>query len=371
MIRPSDSDRQIMPAGLRKEEFNMYKFVLLDPRRNAEAIQKNNQVFYNSGITGVYGIEVTIPELAEGLVRNIDPQHTGPGGTDTAAIEVAVSVELPPDGATLATIRADLDSVGSMAILAIRARGESLEPAMGRVQLVAESDKFLHGPWRGSKGFPTRDNPWPEGKISQLAAIAAAVADFKTPLGDRVALVERWLLIGEEPASYREKVEAERLDLVTALRKGEIKIEVSSEETPTGKLAAISMADDPDNGRYDRYEIYKVAKKVVVVESSHRAATAVGYMVAPVVLAINPVFPGPGGPYLKYTICVFETKFADIKSALAELNELEPGWGGSPTIGGSPQGVSSRLAKETVLEVLKEYCCDVEVEETYYRSNKV
>ena len=41
-----------------------------------------------------------------------------------------------------------------------------------------------------------------------------------------------------------------------------------------------------------------------------------------------------------------------IKSALAELAALEPGWGGSPTIGGSPQGVSSLLTTEQVVEVV-------------------
>jgi hypothetical protein len=76
-----------------------------------------------------------------------------------------------------------------------------------------------------------------------------------------------------------------------------------------------------------------------------------------VVEALNPSFRlGAGEPHRKFTICAFEaSKYADIKSALAELATLEPGWGGSPTIGGSPQGVSSTLSVERVVEVLTKY----------------
>lgn len=45
----------------------------------------------------------------------------------------------------------------------------------------------------------------------------------------------------------------------------------------------------------------------------------------------------------------------DIPAAMAELNQLEAGWGGRPTIGGSPKDSGSRLAVETVVEVLKKH----------------
>lgn len=45
----------------------------------------------------------------------------------------------------------------------------------------------------------------------------------------------------------------------------------------------------------------------------------------------------------------------DIPAAMAELNQLETGWGGRPTIGGSPKEGGSRLAEETVVEVLKKH----------------
>jgi hypothetical protein len=80
---------------------------------------------------------------------------------------------------------------------------------------------------------------------------------------------------------------------------------------------------------------------------------AMGYSRAPVVIALNPAFaPGGGEPIRKFTIAAYEPQWLDIPAALAELNELEQGWGGSPTIGGSPQGVSSTLSVEQVVDVV-------------------
>jgi hypothetical protein len=304
-----------------------YSFALLDPRPIPAAEEANAKVF---AIGPVLGVEVTVSQLAARCVLgNIDPQHSG-GNAGLAAIEAAMTAELPPEGATLATVRPDLDSVGGMAIIAMRARGENLAPVMERVRLVAEADKFARGGYPGPKPLPTRDTPWSEESTASesrsLAAIAAAVMDFKVGVADRVRAMEVWLLSGEEPASYRAQVERERTELIRALETGEI----------SHRLAA--------NGR------------IAVVESTHRAATSVGYSLAPVVVALNPTFRlGTGEPHRKFTICQYAGGFADIKAALAELNKLEPGWGGSPTIGGSPQGVSSTLTTDKVVEVVRRH----------------
>lgn len=303
-----------------------FNFVVLDPRPvGAEA---NDKVFASGP---VYGLEVTIPALAARCVANLDPQHTG-GDATLASIELALTADLPPEGAILATVRPDLDSVGAMAVLSIRARGESLESAVDRIRLVADADKFVRaGGYPGPQPLPTTDNPWPKTGASaeavrELAAMAAAVADFKVPMVERVSVMGRWLLTGEEPESYRQKVESERADLIRALESGEI----------IRQLVA--------------------GGKVAVVESTHRAATMVGYSLAPVVVALNPSFRlGGGEAHRKFTICAYSAQFADIRSALAELAELEPGWGGSPTIGGSPQGVSSVLTTNQVVGVLAKH----------------
>lgn len=328
-------------------------FQILDPRPIPVATEANEKVF---AAGPVYGIEVTVPALATRCVANIDPQHARAGDATLAAIEVALTAELPPAGATLATVRADLDSVGAMAVFLINGDYRNaclvdpntpvgqlcyygvktpLTPedteAMARIRMVADADKFARGGWPGVHPLPTKDNPWPEQSASAessrpLAAIAAAVADFKVPLATRVETMARWLLFGEEPEKYRAQVEKERLDMIVALETGAIKYETHSE----GRIA--------------------------VVESTHRAATMVGYSLAPVVVALNPSFrQGPGEPYKKFTICAFESQFADIKVALAELATLEAGWGGSPTIGGSPQGVSSALTIDQVVIVVEKH----------------
>lgn len=300
-----------------------FEFALLDPRPIPAAVETNEKIFARGP---VYGIEVTVPALAARCIGNLDPQHTG-GNADRAAVEDAVEVELPLEGATLATVRADLDAIGAMAIFSLRAKGENLAPAMERIVHIATADTFARGGWPGPRPLPTADNPWPaDGAIDatqELAAMSAAIADFRVPLAERIATMEKWLLAGDEPAPYRASVERERADLIRALESGEIKHSLAAD----GRIA--------------------------VVESTHRAATMVGYSLAPVVIARNPALKlGAGEPHVKYTACAFEPKFADIKSALAELAEIEPGWGGSPTIGGSPQGVSSKLTIEQVVGVV-------------------
>src|SRR3990167_785149 len=98
----------------------MYQFATIDPRNIPAAAEANDKVFANP----VYGIEVTVPALAKRCTFNLDPQHSG-GDANRAAIEDALTAELPSEGSTLATVRAGLDAAGSLAIFHLRAKGES------------------------------------------------------------------------------------------------------------------------------------------------------------------------------------------------------------------------------------------------------
>ncbi|MEA3463777.1 MAG: hypothetical protein U9R14_01750 [Patescibacteria group bacterium] len=326
----------------------MYNYATLDPRPIPAANTANEKVF----ATGpVVGIEVTVPALASRCVTNIDPQHAGQN-VDLAAIEEALTAELPPSKSVLATVRADLDSVGAMTVFNLRqdnsiGRTESVwqqhcprcswdhyglcDDILGRVKLVAESDKFARGGWPGVRPLPTAEKPFDNETASaesdsRLAPIAAAVADFKVLLPDRVAIMERWLLTGEEPAGYREKFVAARQELAKAIANGAI----DAKSVAEGKIARVI--------------------------STHRAATSIGYCMSPVVVALNPEFRFQGGePHKKFTICQFTPGYVDLKAVLAELAGLEQGWGGSPIIGGSPQGVSSTLTIEQVVEVVAKH----------------
>lgn len=285
--------------------------------------------------TPTFGVEVTDPALgAACLAGNLDPQHLG-RRSDLSAIEVLTKL-LQGEG-QVATISPDLDSIGSMAVLDIAmgaiAQLNALAGAiMQRIELIGKADRFERGDWPGVRPLPTIESPWCDeiagaSDTRELAAMAAVVADFKLPLEERVKLLRRWLTTGEEPTEYRAKVEAERLDMVKALTDGHISIDIAG-----------------NSGR------------IAVVISTHRAGLAVGYHRASVVIALNPEFRFKGAePIRKFTVSQYREGLVDLRAVFAALSEIEPGWGGSPVIGGSPQGVSSVIETEEVVRIVEEH----------------
>lgn len=286
-----------------------YRYAVLDPRSGAD----NESIFENS----VFGIEVTVPALAVRCTGgNIDPQHTG-GNANLAAIEAALTVQLPVEGATLATVRVDLDAVGSMAVLSFRRKEIDFAPAMERIGQVAEADKFSQGGWPGVRPLAEFGK-----EVDPLASIAAAIGDFKVPIDQRVTWMEQWLLSGKEPENYQTQVQREKADIIRALGEGSISV--------------------------------KLMDGIAVVESTHRAALSIGYRLSPVVIALNPEFRFQGGePSRKFTVCQFKTGYVNLGKIASELANLEKGWGGSPTIIGSPQGSSSVLTVEQVAGIVR------------------
>ncbi len=300
----------------REKAFEGYEVALLDPRPNAD----NSKVFEDKK---VYGIEVTIPALAEQCVSNLDPQHTG-GDHTKAAIEEALSCELPPKDAVLVTVRPDLDSFGSMAVFNMRQNDLVLnEDILDKVNRIAESDTFSKGSWSGEKELPTAENPWPEG-VTELSPLAAMVADFKVAPKERVTTLQKWFEENEIPREYEERLKTERQDLIKAIENGDITVTVKD--------------------------------GIALVESTHRSGIDMGYRKAPVVIAMNPKFQMQGGePYVKYTVAQYQGGYIDLPAALSDIQKLETGWGGSLTIIGSPQGVSSELSTDQLLEIIEKY----------------
>jgi hypothetical protein len=96
--------------------------------------------------------------------------------------------------------------------------------------------------------------------------------------------------------------------------------------------------------------------KVAYVESSHLSGIALGYSQAPVVVTLNPTFKqGAGEAYKKYTICQYDDTWIDLVAVKNELAHLEAGWGGSPTIIGSPQGKGSEISHEKIIEIVAKH----------------
>lgn len=285
----------------------MYSYTLIDPRPASREAELKRL----ASTPNVLGIEVTVPELADACgLGNLDPQHTG-GDSATAAIEEAVSCPLPPHGATLATVRADLDSLGSMAVLTLRMQGVTISgPIAERVALIADHDK----------------NPpaTTEGEVTPLQALNLPVFNHRIPISDRVALVAEYLTTGsftgqEEAASQirRDRAEQARVSETVTLAAG-------------GRIA--------------------------VVESTSRFAVSAAYQHAGVVVAVNPAFRFAGGePHRKVTVAQARLGLVDLKAVFADLSQIEPGWGGSPSVGGSPQGVGSQVPTAQVVAVLEKH----------------
>lgn len=311
------------------------EFVLFDPRPASLASEQARiLVLREQGYT-IVGVEVTVPALAGLCDVNIDPQHGTGGDSSMSAIALIAKhgIDLIPKGAqrvAFATVRPDLDSFGGIALLwwelqaPYSVQQHSSSAMRSRIQAIHLSDTFARGEWQ-PRELGT-------GEDSYLAAIARCVSDFKIPMRDRIEAVQRWLENGLEPIGYRSAYEQEQREILSALNTGEIAVDLS-----------------------ERYG-YPAENRVVVVQSRHRAATSIGYTQAPVVVALNPTFPvGGKPPVVKFTVCQYRTGYVDLVRVKDELASLEAGWGGSPTIIGSPQGVDSNLPLETVVEVVTKH----------------
>ena len=300
-----------------------YEYALLDPRPGAD------NSLWQQRQQDMFGIEVTVPALARMCKHgNCDPQHTEAWGNARCAIEAAMTMKPPRRRAVLATVRADLDSVGAMAVLTIR-KGliesdsdddVTTEPGFqDRVDRIIKADTFNNGPWPGTRPLPSEDE-W-DREEGFLGGIAAAVADHRETLTTRVIWMDSWLRTGRVRSDYHEKAYAEYISMVRALEQGKVGI-------LTFRVSDAMLA---------------------VVTSQHRWGLGIGYRTAPVVIAINPEFIFQGGEkHRKVTIAQYRAEYFDADELKAHLNELEPGWGGSNTIIGSPQGVSTELNDDAI-----------------------
>lgn len=278
------------------------------------------------------GVEVTDPALAAGCaLGNIDPQHGVNADPDApCAALAAVAHNLPPVGTALATLRPDLDSVAAMAVLTLRAEGEALTPAMHRrLEAVDQLDGFRMGPWPGPAVLPRcrKDLTFGEGG-GDLRVLTAAAGDRSLPLEARVALIAEWLRAGTPPPDHEAAAEVRCERLLSSLRLGATRVEARAD----GRIA--------------------------VVVSLEPGALALGYRLAPVVIALNPAFRFPNdktGP--KFTIARFAPEHANLDAAVAAIEHLEQGWGGQAGIKGSPQNGGSQLALDQVVEIVAKSLC--------------
>ena len=308
------------------------QFIVLDPRPASSSNEMERIVSLRKDGYFIIGVEVTIPDIAALCDINIDPQHSWGRPEESAirytmdrgAYELGELINMGGFGSQWAfiTVRPDLDSVGSMALLDHVSReanypvpltDEEKIKASSRVESIHIQDTFAMGGWKPSSLEEIGGN-------AELGAVTLAISDFKVSLDKRVGLMKEFLFTGEFPGQedFHAKWKQGQEAIKAAIDSGETVIE--------------------DHGY------------IAVIRSSLRSALAIGYTAAPVVVAVNEDFRFPSGEIgRKFTISQYKVGWVDLANVSKQLSEKEPGWGGSPTILGSPQGESSNLPLETVV----------------------
>lgn len=274
------------------------------------------------------GIEVTVPALAAACgLGNIDPQHTPGARADApAAVEAALDWPLPPEGARLATIRPDLDALGAMAVLGLRAQGVAPAALQARARRIAAVDRHDRGPWPGPRPLPeTLDDLLEDWPGRDLSLLAACMGDAALPMAARVAAMADWLLTGRAPESHAAAVQARWKGLAESLAMQTTLIECS----PCGRFAT--------------------------VVSLQPGALALGYRLAPISVALNTAFGFPDGKRgRKYTLARWGEGDGDLDAIVRLVSQRESGWGGQRGIKGSPQSHPSALCLREIRALVRD-----------------
>jgi hypothetical protein len=358
----------------------------------------------------ILGIEV--PPTAKNVLDmcnlgNIDPQHTD-GKLIGACQEVFERLSLrdakicdiidasQEGDVYLVTTRIDLDSVATMALMSLN---ENLDEMEDRIRCISDSDSFNCGDWSGFSKMHTVGNPWlVHGSVSDREKLAAVnwVTGWATPgcgnritLSQAVKIVGVWLKHGElrgfrppftfdmalsylsgedtfESAvigllyyAYQEAYEA-RIDTIQKIKSGDIKIVDAYDYF-------CNLADtEYPNDLYDRAyggdqramfleSMLRVSPGTIVItglNGSKPAPASFAYCKAPVSI-VEQIDPRSG--FRRISIAAFNEKYLDTKKLASALSKIEPGWGGTNTMVGSPQNSATNLTLETVLEFLVDF----------------
>lgn len=385
-----------------------YTFAAIDPRPAHRAA-----MLALLASTPTLGIEVTETELASACsLGNIDPQHghdrgalMSPGAFPAgyvregcmAAIDVACGCALPAVGATLATIRPDLDSVGSMAVLVLRALGlvdfavpTSVSSAVWhRVCDISSADSYRPGPWAPRllptvhRLFNADENAEPaDGRrsLAHLGAICSPRQGQTTiTIEERVAVMACWLLWGDDRAAWVADQQTQAADhaqpivaeigvrigkacgilgsdpwrahhfwarLETARQTVEASRRALAEELARPGAIRVECRHCGSPMEQDLRASHACADGCVPglaqLRLSHAGALGAGYCLAPVVVAFDQAVPG------KVTIAAAEDGRVDFGRLKSALNEAE----GMAAARHSPVMTSAPLPTGTTLHTL-------------------
>ncbi|MDO4161787.1 MAG: hypothetical protein Q4D80_02120 [Pseudomonadota bacterium] len=260
----------------------------------------------------IVGLEMTVPELAALCDKNIDPQHTYGNAAECCAKTVAQNAEnllaeYKGQDVVFVTNRVDVDSIASFVLADRFLQGQSVE-YNENVAKINEHDAFQGAKWNGPKPIEQAFDP-----DNKTAALASSIRVFMvTP--KNIEDVEQFIDTGNVDETTMNNYRIVQNGIIERVKSGEIKTEVVG--------------------------------GVAYVETTLSCATNVGYSMAPVVVAVNPAMKlGPQGePFRKVSICQHEVGYADLNAVADRFNQIESGWGGSPTFKGSKQGENCNIS---------------------------
>jgi hypothetical protein len=290
-------------------------------------LQKSNDV--------TIGFEITNDLISQYLDINIDPQHNFDQNTKTTCVEELINLlpklyeQTKNRRIWLFFLKTDLDSIAAATILYLYfSKSINIEnPVISeRIFNIANYDR--HGRKWEPKLFDNKVDLDKESELCECIkfkiprGLFMLISGWKNTLDHKISTMRDWILTG----TFKE------IDFYNQMATENFKEALSS-----SKIEIIS----PD--------------KLVFVRSNKRGACGIGYQFAPVVIAMNPSFRfgfGDSRVYgRKWAIAQCDSGFIPMSEILNSVLELEPGWGGSETIIGSPQLTPSRISKDDIVEI--------------------
>lgn len=284
-------------------------------------LEKIKQLSHNKKSV-LIGLEVTLSEFSNKLTFNIDPQHTWKKNNKITCLEKFKNI-LPSVGKDIVGkdlhfffLKPDLDSISAAAILDIYLDNPTWlfqEEISERINAIAEYDR--HG--RGDLNITT-DVKIPRGLFMY-------VSGWKNNIYNKINLTKTWILDGTFQG--------------------------------ISKYNRIADKKFKQSLFHSKIEII-IPKKVVLIKSINRGACGLGYKYAPITIALNPSYRfGINNSRVygkKWIIAQKNDGYLDMSGVLSNLQTLEPNWGGSPSIIGSPQDKPSKVTKDEIVEIVEQ-----------------
>jgi hypothetical protein len=287
-----------------------YRYALFHPGDGPKAERINDGILAAGDVCAVGAVRPPLAERCAGHIVWRSGMHS------TTTIEVALTAELPPPGATLAAEQRTLNVLGAMGVAAARVEGAELGPGVrDRIQQIAADS--AKPPWRPGMNMDINE-------VSECDALKTLVRYAGSAADARVATVYRWLRSG------------------TISRRDGVVRRVRRNRAEQERV-------------YDLVEV-EAGGRLAVIELTSTLAVRVAYHHAPVVIAADPESRSDSSPAPRdVKICQTRPRYVDLAAVLEELNGIESGWHGHSTLIRSPKGRGTTIPLALLVELVERH----------------